>query len=68
MIPTTRKNSFFIFLQKSEKCISRPSNFTSIYFGGSSRLDTIILTGIILKGVINFELKLFQIDNFLSEN
>jgi hypothetical protein len=35
------------------------------FFGGASRLDATILTGIISKGAINYELKCFQIGSFL---
>jgi hypothetical protein len=42
------------------------SKFTYIFFGGSSRLDATILTGIISKVSVNFELKFFQVDIFLA--
>jgi hypothetical protein len=53
---------FCSFLKKIKRCTS--SNFTLIFI--ILRLNATILTKIILKCIINYELKYFQINSFLG--
>jgi hypothetical protein len=50
----------FLF-QKFKSCTSSLLKLMSVFFI-KSRLDATILTGIIFKGAVNFELKFFQVD------
>jgi hypothetical protein len=54
---------FLFFLKKTKKDLQNSHRFFMVE---DIRLDATILTRIILKGVVNFELKFFQLDSFLN--
>jgi hypothetical protein len=64
-LPTIIKTPpFLFFLQKIKGALLTLQNLRRFF--GRSKLDVTILPIIIPKGVINYELKFFQIDSFLA--